>query len=159
MKLKAFSLLEIMIAIFLSGIVISAIYSGYYFTHQQFFKFTGIKTEIRNYFELSEVLNREFETAKKVVRKSSREIEIEMIDKVIHYSFNEEQILRTLDERVDTFFFKINGVEMSGFNVSGEVLVDYLTLTIKEGKNTKQLSLYKGYGAVIQIEKEDGNRY
>ena len=82
MKLKAYSLLEIIVALFLSGIVISAVYSGYVFTHQQFFKFTTIKTEIRNYFELLEVLNREFETSKKVIKKGDREIEVEMIDRV-----------------------------------------------------------------------------
>ena len=159
MKLKAYSLIEIIVALFLSGIVISAVYSGYVFTHQQFFKFTTIKTEIRNYFELSEVLNREFETSKKVLKKGNREIEIEMIDRVIQYSFNEEQILRTLGERVDTFFFKIEAIEISAFDASEELLVDYLALTIKENNNIKPLSLYKDYGAVIQIEKEDGNRY
>ena len=80
MKLKAFSLLEIVISLFLSSIVISAVYSGYVFTHKQFFKFTDIKTEIRNYFELSEVLNREFYMAKKVLKKGERKIEIQMMD-------------------------------------------------------------------------------
>lgn len=159
MKLKAYSLLEIIVALFLSGIVISAVYSGYVFTHKQFFKFTAIKTEIRNYFELSEVLNREFETSKKVLKIGDRAIEIEMIDKVIQYSFNEEQILRTLNGRVDTFLFKVDAIEMSAFNVSEEILVDYLALTITEKGDAKSLSLYKDYGAVIQIEKEDGNRY
>lgn len=159
MKLKAYSLIEIIVALFLSAIVISAVYSGYVFTHQQFYKFTTIKTEIRNYFELSEVLNREFETAKKILKKGDREIEIETIDKVIQYSFNEDLILRKLGGRVDTFFFKIEEVEIRSFNVSEELLVDYLTLTIKENGNVKPLSLYKDYGAVIQIEKEDGNRY
>jgi len=159
MKVKAFSLLEIVVALFLSGIVISAVYSGYVFTHQQFFKFTTIKTEIRYYFELAEVLNREFEIAKKVFKKGDREIEIELIDKVVQYSFGEEQIVRRLYERTDTFFFNVEEVEMSDFNVSEELLIDYLTLTIKENENTKTLSLFKDYGAVIQIEKEDGNRY
>lgn len=159
MKLKAFSLIEIIVALFLSGFVISAVYSGYVFTHKQFYKFTTIKSDIRNYFELSEVLNREFETSKKVIKKGNREIEIELIDRVIQYSFNEEQIVRRLDGSVDTFFFKIEGVEMSAFDVSEEMLVDHLSLTIDENEKTKSLSLYKDYGAVIQIEKEDGNRH
>ncbi|PCI94569.1 MAG: hypothetical protein COB15_13690 [Flavobacteriales bacterium] len=156
MKLKAYSLLELMISIFLSGIIISAVYSGYVFSHKQFFKFSAIKTEIRSYFELSEVLNREFETAKKVIKKGSRSIEIEMIDRKINYSFDDDFIVRTLNERTDTFFFKVNDVEINSFDVNKESLIDYMVLTVKDDK---QISLYKYYGAIIQIEKEDGNRY
>ena len=153
MKLKAFSILELIVAIFLSGIVISAVYSGYAFTHQQFFKFTAIKTEIRNYFTLAGVLNREFESAKKVLKISSREIEIEMIDEKIHYSFNTEYIIRTLNEQTDTFSFKISDVTMDVFQVEDQYFVEYITLTLDDKGKEKPLTLYKSYGAVIQIEK------
>jgi prepilin-type N-terminal cleavage/methylation domain-containing protein len=151
MKLKAFSLLEIMIAILLSGIVISAIYSGYFFTHKQFFRFNAIKTEIRNYFELSEVLNREFETAKKIVKTGSQQIEIELIDKTVNYSFNTDYILRTIGNRIDTFFIGVTNVEMNVINeLAEEPLVDYTELSIKEKDNI--LSLYKNYGAIAKID-------
>ena len=71
-----FSFLEVLVSIVISGIVISTAYSVYVFTHKQFFKFTSAKTEIRDYFELSNVLNREFETAKKVIKTGEQEIEI-----------------------------------------------------------------------------------
>ncbi len=150
MKLKAYSLLELMIAIFLSGIVVSAVYSGYVFTHKQFFKFSSIKTEIRSYFELAEVLNREFETSKKIVKKDDRTIEFEMIGRTINYSFDDNFIVRTFNEKVDTFFFEINGVEINSFEVEEEAFVDHMVLTIKEDQ---QLSLYKSYGAIVKLEK------
>ncbi len=154
MKLKAFSLLELMIAILLSGFVISAIYSGYVFTVQQFYKFTSIKTEIRNYFELSEVLNREFENAKKVIKKSSNEIQIESIDKTIYYSFNDNNIIRTIAEQTDTFFFAVTAIKMNTINeLIQDPIVDYLVLTIGNEEKEKSLSFYKYYGAVTLIEE------
>ena len=154
MKLKAFTLLEIMISLLISGIVISAVYSGYVFTHQQFLKFTGIKTEIRNYFELSEVLNREFENAKKVTTKRNREIEIELINKTINYSFETDYIVREIikENQTDTFFFAVSDVEINVINTStSEPLVDYVKLTLKDNENEKSISLYKQYGALARI--------
>jgi prepilin-type N-terminal cleavage/methylation domain-containing protein len=156
MKLKAFSLIEIIVAMFLSAIVISAVYSGYVFTHKQFFRFTSIKTEIRNYFQLSEVLNREFETSKRVLKKGARRLDIEMIDKTINYSFENDFIVRSIDEQTDTFFFKIDGVEISGFDIKNDFIIDHLVLKMDDDK---AFSLYKPYGAIVQIEKEDGDRY
>jgi prepilin-type N-terminal cleavage/methylation domain-containing protein len=154
MKLKAFSLLEVMVAILLSGIVISAIYSGYLFTHKQFFRFNAIKTEIRNYFELSEVLNREFETAKKIIKTGSQEIEIEMIDKTVSYSFNTNYILRTIENQVDTFFVGVTNAEINVINeLVDEAIVDFTELSIKENEQEKMLSLYKNYGAIVKIEE------
>lgn len=154
MKLKAFSLLELMIAILLSGFVISAIYSGYVFTYKQFYKFTSIKTEIRNYFELTEVLNREFENAKKVTKKSSTEIQIESIDKTIYYSFNDNTIIRTVAEQTDTFFFGVTAIKMNTINeLTQDPIVDYLVLTIGNEEKEKSLSFYKYYGAVTLIEE------
>ena len=83
MKLRAFSFLEVMVSIVISGIVISIAYSVFIFTHKQFFRFTSIKTEIKNYFELTEVLNNDFETANKVVKKSDQEIEMQLLEKLV----------------------------------------------------------------------------
>lgn len=156
MKLKAFSLIEIIVAMFLSAIVISAVYSGYLFTHKQFFRFTSIKTEIRNYFQFSEVLNREFETSKRVLKKGARRLDIEMIDKTINYSFENDFIVRSIDEQTDTFFFKIEGIEINGVTIKNDFIIDHLVLSMDDDK---AFSFYKPYGAIVQIEEEDGDRY
>ncbi len=156
MKLKAFSLIEIIVAMFLSAIVISAVYSGYLFTHKQFYKFSSIKTEIRTYFQLAEVMNREFETAKRIIKKSGRNLEIEMIDQSIQYSFESDYIVRTVREQTDTFLFKVNTVDVEGFTIENDFVIDHLVLSMD---NNKTVSLFKEYGAIVQIEKEDGDRY
>jgi hypothetical protein len=97
------------------------------------------------------VLNREFETAKKIVKTGSQQIEIELIDKTVNYSFNTDYILRTIGNRIDTFFIGVTNVEMNVINeLAEEPLVDYTELSIKEKDNI--LSLYKNYGAIAKID-------
>ncbi len=153
MKLKAFSLLEVLFSIIISGIVISTAYSVYVFTHKQFFIFTSAKTEIRNYFELSNVLNREFETAKKVIKKGPQEIEIELINNRINYSFHNDYILRTIKTHTDTFSFSVVDVEMNVVNeLKEEQVIDYMKLTMDEEEGGRSMSMYKNYGAILKIE-------
>ncbi len=153
MKLKAFSLLEVLIALLISGLVISAAYSGFLFSHKQFNKFKGITTELREYFTLSEVLTREFENAKQVVKKSNYEIEIKEIDRSINYTFESDYILRTIAYETDTFWFKITNVEMNLINKKADQpIVDYLTITFSDNEANQSLSFYKNYGAISKIE-------
>jgi len=154
MKLKAFSLLEVLIALLISGLVISAAYSGFLFTHKQFNKFKGITTELRDYFTMSEVLNREFENAKKVVKKSKYEIEIKEIDKSINYKFNSDYILRSIANETDTFWFNTTNIEMEVVNEITELpLVYYLKLSFENEERDESLSFYKSYGAISKIEQ------
>ena len=153
MKIKAFSMMEMMVSIVISGIVISTAYSVYVFTHKQFFKFTLVKSEIRDYFELSNVLNREFETAKKVIKKGSQEIEVVLIDKRVNYSFYNDYILRVVNNHTDTFHFTVSDVKMNVVNeLKEEPLIDNLTLIIDDNKGEEYLSLHKNYGAILMIE-------
>ena len=78
MKLKGFSFLEILVAIVLSGLVISAVYSVYVFTHKQYFIFNAAKSKMRNYYEFSTTINRDFEQAKKILMTNDYQIEMQL---------------------------------------------------------------------------------
>jgi hypothetical protein len=156
MRFNAFSILEMIVALFLSAIVISAVYSGYVFTNQQFYKFTSVKTEIRNYYQLSEVLHRDCEISKKVLKIGERKIAVEQIDQTIDYTFEDDFMVRTIHERADTFFLKVEGIEIKGVQLKNEFIVEQLHLNMSEERT---FSLTKTYGAILQIEKEDGDRH
>ena len=152
MKIKAFSFLELLVSIVISGIVISTAYSVYVFTYKQFNKFTTVKTGIRDYFELSTVLNRDIEMAKKVIRNNNQEIELRLVDKIIYYNFGESTIVRTVDLHADTFFFDIAKIEINTIDEPvDEQLVDYLKIMTKDKVATESWSFYKDYGAIIKI--------
>lgn len=150
MKLKAFSFLEVMVAIVISGIVISTVYTVYVFTYKQFFKYTSIKAEIRNYFEFSQVFNTDFEQAKTIVKIDEQEIEMKWLNKMVDYEFDDEYILRTVDDHMDTFLLVNSAFELNLVDPSKENgLVDYLRITVKD----QPLSFYKNYGAQTKIKE------
>lgn len=155
MKVKSFSFLEILVSIVISAMVISTVYSVYVFTYKQFIKFTTIKTETKNYFELASVLNREMENAKKIIKINDYELQFLLIDKTINYAFNEQHILRTINpHQVDTFFMKVSHFQATTVNENAlQPLVNHLVITMEDKGREKVLSLYKTYGAILEVEE------
>jgi len=153
MRLKAFSFLEVLFSIVISGIIISTAYSIYVYTYQRFYRFTEIKTEIRDYFEFNATLNRELETSKKIIQLNQDELEVQLVDKTIIYAFQADYVLRTLESSTDTFFFPVSTIDISVINeLSEELLVDYIELEAVDDGGTKSFSFYKDYGAITKIE-------
>ena len=150
MRLNAFSILEVLVAIVISGIVVSTAYSVYIYSGKQFFKFRMVKAEITNYFEFTSTITRDFESAKKVVQKSDYEMEMQLPNQNINYQFEPTYILRTFHLQTDTFFFTVENMEYNTLNkFSNEPRVDYLKLTLKNNS----LTYYKDYGAIAKIEE------
>lgn len=151
MKLKGFSFIEIMVAIIISGIVISTAYSVYLFTYKQVFRFSGIKEEIRDYFELSEVLNNDVENAKKIIEKNNREVQMQLSGKTIDYLFDDDMILRNMENRTDTFLFLVSALQLNSIDLpNSAMLIDNINITTADNNI---LSFHKDYGAVIYIEE------
>lgn len=150
MKVKAFSFLEVMVGMVLSGMVISTVYSVYMYSHKNLFKFAEVQSNLRSFHEFSSVLNSDFEQAKKVVKINAEEIEIKTNDKIIRYEFQEEYTVRSLNQHMDTFFISTTVFNLNVVNeLSKEPLIDYIELTI----NNSPMSYYKNYGAVIKLEE------
>jgi prepilin-type N-terminal cleavage/methylation domain-containing protein len=150
MKVKAFSFLEVLVAIVISGIVISTVYSVYVFTYKQYFKYSVIKTNMRNYVEFTSTLNTDFENAKKVLKNSDYEIEMQLNERLINYQFNNDYVLRTVNLKSDTFLLATENMQITVLNEFGnEPLISYLKLGVKDNV----LAFYKDYGAIAKIEE------
>jgi len=150
MKLKAYSILELLVAILISGIVISAAYSVFIFSNKQFFRFTAVKTDVRDYFELSSTIKRDFENAKTVVKVNEGEIEMELTNQQINYQFETNYILRNIDFHTDTFLFSVTNMEINTLNNYEQGnFINYLKLDLKNNS----LSFFKDYGAIAKLEE------
>ena len=124
------------------------------FTNKKFQLFMGAKTEIRNYFELSSLMNTDFQIAKRVVQLNTEEIEIQSLNQNVEYELNENYVLRKVNNHVDTFFCNVSHSEVHTFNELEEFpVVDYLKLTIADEGGDKVLSFYKSYGAEILMNE------
>ena len=149
-KTKAFSFLEIMVAIIISGVVMSTAYSVYIFVNKQYIKLNTIKADVRDYFEFSSTVSRDFELAKKVVKTNDYSISMEQTDKTINYQFEGEYVLRTIHFQTDTFFFSARDILINTIaEFKEEQVVDFVKIKVKDN----DFSFYKNYGAIAKIEE------
>ena len=136
MKVKAFSFLEIMVAIVISGVVMSTAYSVYIFVNKQYIKLNTIKADVRDYFEFSSTISRDFELAQ--------------TDKTINYQFEHEYVLRNINFQTDTFFFSATDILINTLaEFKEEQVVDFVKMKVKDN----EFSFYKNYGAIAKIEE------
>ena len=149
-KTKAFSFLEIMVAIIISGIVMSTAYSVYIFVNKQYIKLNTIKADVRDYFEFSSTISRDFELAHKVIKTNDYAIVMQQTEGKIHYQFDHAYVLRTIHLQTDTFFFSAKEVLINTIaEFKEEQVVDFLKMKVKDN----EFSFYKNYGAIAKIEE------
>lgn len=149
-KIKAFSFLEIMVAIVISGVVMSTAYSVYVFVNQQYIKLNTIKADVRDYFEFSSTISRDFELAHKVIKTNDYAIEMHQTERNIHYQFDHAYVLRTIHFQTDTFFFSATNLLINTLTeFKEEQVVDFVKMKVKDN----EFSFYKNYGAIAKIEE------
>ena len=149
-KIKAFSFLEIMVAIVISGVVMSTAYSVYIFVNQQYIKLNTIKADVRDYFEFSSTISRDFELAHKVIKTNDYTIVMHQTERNIHYQFDHAYVLRTIHFQTDTFFFSATNLLINTIaEFKEEQVVDFVKMKVKDN----EFSFYKNYGAIAKIEE------
>ena len=70
MKFRAFTLLELMVGIIISGFVIGTAYGVLMFSNQHFNKARSIKTAMLSHYEFTAILYGDLETASKIFKES-----------------------------------------------------------------------------------------
>ncbi|HLC83714.1 MAG TPA: prepilin-type N-terminal cleavage/methylation domain-containing protein [Bacteroidia bacterium] len=136
-KLKAFTLMELLIGMIVSAIVISFCYMSYGMIYKQFINYKTVKQELVETMQFHSVLNRDFADAQKVLFKEN---ELTLVNaKNVSYNFETEFVFRQAGEVVDTFF--LNPVNIS---------VDYLMTENNLSKPVVQFS----FDALVLGEQE-----
>ena len=139
-----------MVAIVISGVVMSTAYSVYIFVNQQYIKLNTIKADVRDYFEFSSAISRDFELAKKVVKVNDYNLSMQQTDKTINYQFESEYVLRAINLHTDTFFFSATNLLINTLaEFKEEQVVDFVKMKVKDN----DFSFYKNYGAIAKIEE------
>lgn len=145
MKLNAFTLLEVMVGVIISGFIMGIGYSVFVYSHKYYTKSTNINREMVNYFEFSGVFIRDAEQATKIVQRSIDEIDLIASNQSTTYAFHSDVILRTKNQHVDTFQLSMDNIQLE--LLEGTELVNYIHLS----NEAEELSFYKSYGAVAFI--------
>lgn len=105
-KLKAFTLMELLIGMIVSAIVISFCYLSYAMIYKQFVSYRTVKQELVEALEFHSVLNRDFVDAQKATFRETELTLISYKNRNVIYNFEAEFVLRKTGEVVDTFFLE-----------------------------------------------------
>jgi prepilin-type N-terminal cleavage/methylation domain-containing protein len=141
-RLKGFTLLELLVGMIVSAIVLGAAFSAYHIIARQTMAYqekTGTNEDL-SLFHCR--LMCDFQNAETTVVASPFELHL----KGVVYLFHDTYVLRKNNEHIDTFFVTITSCE--GFvqgeqNVDPEVGIDQVRLKMISGKHEEEIILLK----------------
>jgi prepilin-type N-terminal cleavage/methylation domain-containing protein len=102
-KLRAFTLMELLIGMIISSIVISFCYATYSIIYKQYLTYKAVKQEVVQTAQLNAILTTDFLNAETVTYDDTKLTLNNTDASVLEYNFNDEFILRRQAEIVDTF--------------------------------------------------------
>ncbi|MDQ3109895.1 MAG: type II secretion system GspH family protein [Bacteroidota bacterium] len=157
-RIKAFTLLELLVGMILSGIVLTATFTAYRIITRQYESYNGKSAAITEVSFLVSQLQADFENAATLIYNSENRISLQSESRVLEYRFREKYVLRNDLLRVDTFFVAVSGIETfmkSEKEESENSVIDELHIVMNlEGK--KETKIYrKEINPKSEIEKLD----
>jgi len=139
MKIKAYTIMEVTVAMLLSAICISICYTAYAIISNYYASFQKKNETTAIFLSLKQVLERDFLNSSTVL-KIENGIELDLDSTKIDYLFTEKAILRKLNTlHTDTFKLQANEVTVffEGIEVEKGNPVDELNFSTTLGKDVK----------------------
>lgn len=109
-KLRAFTLMELLVGMIISSIVIGFCYMSYSIIYKQYKSYKILKLEIVETIQLNSILNTDFINAETVLFDNDKLILNSANRSQLQYDFNDNYILRKDGEVTDTF--KLSATEI-----------------------------------------------
>lgn len=155
-KIKAVTILELMVVMLISMLVLGIAYQGYMLFFKQFSVFKDSSDKIAEVVLFDRLITGDFNDCKTVVR-NEQGVECIFPDKVIQYHFADAYILRKRIAQTDTFYFNLENIT---FNFRDEpshtgLLVDELVFTDKKNERHKTFHYIKLYAADVMVNNRD----
>ena len=149
-------MIELLVAMVVSGIVIAVAYQVYLIATQQFSEYKKINDKVTTLAVLKGLLNSDFFMCTTVIQRSESSIEVQMNEKLINYEWNDRYLLRTSDNIRDTFFLEVASADLLfGKQQGGQgELIDELKLISKEGDHEQIFCFYKQYSAEVLLQNK-----
>jgi prepilin-type N-terminal cleavage/methylation domain-containing protein len=159
-KLKAFTLLELLVGMIVSGIVLTATFSAYKIVTGQYQAYRNRSASVSELSFFVSQMHSDFSNSSRVVRRSGDNIQLKSEKGLIEYYFTEKYILRNDLLRIDTFKVSVTGIETlwkaEKVN-SEEETIDELHIQINyEGKHEEKIYL-KDTDPKSEIDQADLN--
>src|ERR1035437_4240342 len=156
-KLKAFTLLELLIAMVISSIVVAFGYSVYSLMYKQYLSYKKTKTEIVKTMQFNTVLTNDFYNSEEITFSENTIVIFKKNNEPLLYTFNDNFILRKTNEITDTF--KIATTNIQGkFVFKNEsfqsTLIDEFSFDSQLSGDVQHFLFAKNYSAATLLNKE-----
>lgn len=160
-KIRAITVLEVMISLIISSIVISLAYQSFQIIKQINIKYSDTRSNEESFLAFDKVFAKDFQFSEAVSWKGNNVISCNLAEREILYHFNEAEIIREINGITDTFFVKND----TGFNflpvqgISEAPLIESVEMETVIGENENQFTYIKTYSPDIIIRNklsEDG---
>lgn len=155
MKIKAFTLMELLIGMIISAIVIAFCYSAYFIVSERLTSYRTSKAEINETMTLRALLYNELESCEfATYDSSSHKISFKKYNGSSEYTFSETCILRKVNEVLDTFKIKSTDLlieypqERKGY---ASVFIGKISFKAKVLDENYDFSFYKNYSSEVLV--------
>jgi prepilin-type N-terminal cleavage/methylation domain-containing protein len=157
-KFKAFTLLELLVGMILSGIVLTATFTAYRITTKQYETYSSKSKAITEISFFVSRLQADFSNATTIIQHSENSIQLQSEKRMLEYRFTAATVLRNDFNRIDTFNVSVSGMEAlykSEKVNTADSEIDELQLQINfEGKTEKKVYL-KTKNPKAEIDKAE----
>jgi len=153
--ISAFSLIELVIVMALSGIVMGMVYYSYHITQMSFMMFNENRREIESYYIMTTNLERDFFRADSIIRQDS-EIRFHIGNELLAYDILETGIIRHQNNMADSLNLVIEEFSNSfkDVNIQNGWIDELIIIFRDEGaKNT--IHFYKQYDALTMVSHKE----
>lgn len=158
-QLKAFTLLELLVAMAITGIVVSIAGLAFSLLDKQVSGYRSESALVNSVFALHGRMQRDIMDAASV-NKDEQDIIIERRNRtVIKYTFGDKYVLFAANERTDTFFVAAENIKAFFMQEEAEGLIDELYFEAKVNDQKETFHYTKQYtaGELMNREEQDGN--
>lgn len=156
-KLKAFTLIEVLVAMSLSGIVVSASYFCYNTVTRQFSSFRKANSEAMHVVLLRSLLAQDICSLPYMKANSEYEVELFSDKRKVSYSFDTDHILRTQNTLTDTFDLRTEGLQMLFEREkpqAGMGIINELSFTVQFPDTACAMHFMKEYDPGIMMKQQ-----
>lgn len=156
-KVRAFTLIELLAAMVISSLVMSAAYFAYNSLTKSFLDFKKHTNNLTDATALSGILTHDINLAKTIRKNTTNDITLEMGNKKLQYEWKENFVLRSTGISADTFPLAVSDMKINFLDkeqtISGGLVDELKFTTIADGQQLF-LSFDKKYASDILVESE-----
>lgn len=158
-RLKAFTILELIVAMAISSLLIGMCFIAYQIIIVQFSNYKTNNQRIQDMTLCNYLLTRDVSSANTISQPQQGIFEFESHNEVLTYAFETDYIVRTNEGGADTFYLKpldLETKQLRLFNRTGlQDLVTDIQVSLSQEQETFNLHFHKEYSPHILINAED----